>query len=136
MEKRKLITIVLTAIFSGIVIISGCTEDITVIVKPSIPTITKTLVFSKDIVPLFTTNCALTGCHAAGAHDPTLTPDKAYSSITNMGLITVSDPANSKLYLRLTGKIVPAMPLNAPASDPLFINEYILAWITQGAKNN
>ena len=81
-------------------------------------------------------NVPLSGCHAAGAHAPILTADKAYSSINTMGLINTGDPANSKLYLRLTGKIVPAMPLNAPASDPLFINEYILAWVKQGAKNN
>jgi len=136
-KNRKLIAIVLAAIVMGIFIIPGCTEDVTVTVKPTVPVITKTVLFSKDIVPILTTKCALSGCHVAGAHAPTLTADKAYSSLMNTpDLIKVSNPANSIIYLRLIGKVVPAMPLNAPASDPLFINEYLLAWIKQGAKNN
>ena len=136
-KNRNLIAIVLASITIGIFVQSGCTKDVTVTIKPTIAEITKTVLFSKDIVPLLTANCAITGCHAAGGHSPILTADKAYSSLMNSpGLIAVSDPANSQVYLRLTGKIVPAMPLSAPASDPSFINEYILAWIKQGAKNN
>ena len=136
-KNRNLIAKLLAMIIAGIIIIPGCSEDVTVTITPAVPVITRTVSFAKDLVPLFTTKCALTGCHASGGHAPILTADKAYSSLINdPDFIKVSDPEGSQLYQRLTGKIVPGMPLTAPASDPSSINEYVLAWIKQGAKNN
>lgn len=136
-KSRNLIAKLLAMIIVGILIIPGCMEDVTVTIKPTVKVITRTVSFSKDLVPLFTTKCALTGCHVSGSHAPTLSADKAYSSLINtQSLIKVSDPSGSILYQRLTGKIIPGMPLTAPASDPSSINELVLAWIKQGAKNN
>jgi len=135
--NRNLIPIILAITIAGIAIISGCTKDVTVTIKPTVPVITRTVSFSKDLVPIFTSKCALAGCHVSGAHDPNLAADKAYSSLMGISnLVKVSDPSGSLLYQRLTAKINPGMPMNAPASDPSSINEYVLAWIKQGAKNN
>lgn len=119
-----------------IAVITGCQKNTTLILKDVPVVVTKTVSFSKDLVPLFTANCAITGCHATGGHAPDLMPDKAYNSLINdPDFVLVKDPENSTLYKRLTGKLSPAMPMGKP-SNPSNINSLVLAWIKQGAKKN
>jgi hypothetical protein len=128
---------IIIATFSlGVLLIAGCRKDITFIMKPQSVAVTDTVSFSKDLVPIFTQNCALSGCHATGGHVPNLMADKAYNSLMNdPDYIDVKNPENSELYERLTGKLTPAMPLGR-ASNPSNINALVLAWIKQGAKKN
>jgi hypothetical protein len=126
--------ILLLALFIILLVIPGCQKDTTVIV-PTVTTVTKTVLFSKDIVPLFTANCALSGCHASGGHIPNLTAGQAYNSLLNGNYVNKATAESSILYKRLTGVLSPAMPLGA-ASNPSNINGLVLAWIKQGAKNN
>ena len=37
--------------------------------------------FSNDLQPVFTTNCALSGCHVKGGQTPYLTPDVSYQQL-------------------------------------------------------
>jgi hypothetical protein len=133
-RKKEILIIIWAVVTAAVVAISGCAKDDTVIIGNSI-TVTKAVSFSKDIVPLFTTNCALSGCHVKGAIAPDLEATTAYTQITSMGLINTGSPANSTLYGHLMGTISPAMPYNK-ATNPQNINGYVLAWITQGGLNN
>jgi hypothetical protein len=114
-------------------IIASCTKTTTVPIDNS-PAITKTVSFSKDIQPILTKSCALSGCHA-GTISPDLSAATAYTALINGNLVDKATPANSLVYLWLTGKEAIAMPAGA-ANNPSNINALVLAWIKQGAKNN
>lgn len=121
----------------GLVIIGGiigCAKDTTLIIKNDV-VVTNTVSFSKDLVPIFIQNCALSGCHASGGQVPDLTAAKAYNSIINASLVNTNNPTSSIIYERLTGVLTPAMPFGK-TSNPSNINNLVLAWIKQGAKNN
>jgi hypothetical protein len=114
-------------------VMAGCSKTTTVIVNDS-PEITTEVSFSKDLNPLLTKNCATSGCHS-GSVNPNLRADLAYNSLIAGGYVDTKLPENSTVYLYMTGKRTPAMPLGAP-TNPDNINAYMLAWIKQGAKNN
>ena len=120
---------------TAVVMFSACTKDTTVII-PLVKTVNRTVSFSSDLLPIFKTSCAITGCHADGGHQPNLTSDKAYKSlIGDPDFIKVSDPESSQLYQRLTGQIAPQMPMGK-TPNPSNIEALVLTWIKQGAKNN
>jgi hypothetical protein len=124
------------ALFLCVFLAAGCRKDTTVILKDIPVVVTKVVSFSKDIVPVFSKSCALSGCHGAGSYAPILMDDQAYSSLINgSGYIDTKNPAGSILYERLTGGLSPAMPLGGP-NNPSNINALVLAWIKQGAKKN
>jgi len=79
-------------------------------------------------------SCALSGCHS-GTVAPNLSAATAYNALENGNLINTSTPKSSEVYLWLTGKKAVAMPAGS-ANNPSNINALMLAWITQGAKNN
>jgi len=134
MSKNKIIiTSLIVATF--VVTLSGCYKT-TTLLEDNTPAVTTTVSFSKDIVPLLTANCAKSGCHG-GTINPNLTAANAYNSLTG-GLVNTATPSNSVVFLWLTGKDMPSqtyMPLGG-TNNPGNINGLILAWITQGAKNN
>ncbi len=132
MKKILLNTLAVCAALA--VLTTGCRKDTTLIVR-SDSAVSGTVSFSKDLVPIFAKNCALSGCHADGGKSPTLTASKAYASLKGGNFVDTTKPANSIIYERLTGKLNPSMPLGG-ASNPSNINGLILAWIKQGAKNN
>lgn len=117
-----------------IAVITGCQKDTTLIIKPQQVTVASVVSFSKDLVPIFSKNCAVTGCHATGGHTPDLMADKAYTSLMSK-YIDTKTPESSIVYERLTGKLSPAMPMGKP-TNPSNINALVLAWIKQGAKKN
>jgi hypothetical protein len=110
----------------------GCYKTATLLIDNS-PAITTTVSFSNDIEPVLTSSCAKSGCHN-GSVSPDLTAANAYNSLT-LGFVNTSDPSNSLVYLWLTGKEAATMPLGS-SNNPNNINALMLAWITQGAKNN
>jgi hypothetical protein len=132
--KKALIHMTVVGMLS-IAIVTGCQKNVTVIIKPQTVIITTPVSFSKDMVPIFTANCAVSGCHVSGGQIPNLTASSAYSSLTGGDFVNVSSPASSKLYEQLTGVLNPKMPIGKP-NNPSNINALVLAWIQQGAKNN
>jgi hypothetical protein len=118
-----------------IIVMIGCQKNTTVTIPKAAQTVTKTVIFSKDIIPILSTDCALSGCHVSGGHAPNLTAASAYNSLIGGSFINKTEPANSIVYMRLTGKLTPAMPLGKEA-NPSNIEGLMLAWITQGANNN
>ena len=100
--------------------------------QPSTPAVVTcspdTVYFQQTILPLITSNCAMSGCHDAISHkEGVILTDyahiRAYSSTTN--------PAGSTLYRSIvTGYMPPKGPLASTQIASL------LKWMQQGAKNN
>jgi sugar lactone lactonase YvrE len=104
--------------------------------------------FSTQVQPIFTSNCALSNCHAAGYWVPNLTAGSAYADIVNVTagpkcstaeFVVPSEPAESFLVAALTsdGSLGTCsggfMSVNLGSSANL---ETISTWISQGAQNN
>jgi len=87
-----------------------------------------TVYFQQTILPLITSNCAMSGCHDAISHkEGVILTDyahiRAYSSTTN--------PAGSSLYRSVVNGY---MPPKAPWLSTQLAT--LLKWMQQGAKNN
>ena len=127
--------ILLASIFTVILIVfQGCYDATTLVIDNS-PAVTKTVSFKTDLIPIFDKSCNMAGCHNTGGKQPDLTTDKAYASLTIGNYLNLASPDQSVVYLYLVGKKNPQMPLGA-ANNPSNINNLMLAWIKQGAKNN
>ncbi|MGA3079432.1 MAG: c-type cytochrome domain-containing protein [Bryobacteraceae bacterium] len=89
--------------------------------------------FAKDVAPIFAANCA--GCHASNVAMGTLDLD-TFSGIQKGGhsgpVIVPGKSGESLLYLRITGAVTPAMPLNGKKLADGEI-EIIRKWIDAGA---
>jgi len=130
---QKKIALLTGSIVLLVIILVSCVKTTTV-VKSAGASITETMSFSKDILPIFDKSCSMSGCHGAGGKTPVLTAASAYSSLTIGKYFKANDPENSLLILWMNGKKSPVMPLGA-APDATNTAK-IYAWINQGAKNN
>jgi hypothetical protein len=117
---------------SGMLLVSGCYKDKTVIFETG-DEITRTVSFSSDIVTLFNNSCNTSGCHSAGGKAPDLTVSNAYNALVLGNYINKEDPQSSSLYLWMTGKKGTPMPVSGINKD---YNALVLAWLKQGAQNN
>jgi hypothetical protein len=112
-------------------LLNACTYDF--IAEEELPPVDPNVdvLFSTQIVPIFTSNCV--SCHKAGGQAPDLTAANAYNSIKSMNLANTTSPATSVIYTEPN-------PANASvhnwkkysAADA----QLVLTWIQQGAKNN
>jgi|SRR5436190_4462602 len=127
MKSRTIISLISVLLITGL---SGCYKDIISPGQdPNGPP--QQVSFSGDLIPIFTANCALSGCHDGSSHDPALTSDLAYDAIVQGGFIDVAVPTNSILYGEVkSGSMPPTGALKA--SDV----QKILDWIRNGAPNN
>jgi hypothetical protein len=132
--SKKIIAIALVLVTTCFVLITGCYKVTTLVVDNQVE-VTRTVSLSTDIIPLFSANCTASGCHNTGGHVPDLTSGKAYTSLINGNYVNLGSPETSEVYLWLSGKRPVAMPVGA-SSNPSNINQLVLAWIKQGAKNN
>ncbi|MFM1897952.1 MAG: hypothetical protein RL577_192 [Bacteroidota bacterium] len=100
--------------------------------NPDAPTGTADdICFERDILPIFQSNCAMSGCHDAStqADGVQLT---SYSTIMNTGEIEPGKPNSSEAYREIAnGKMPPYgyTPLSQAQKDLLY------KWIADGAKN-
>jgi hypothetical protein len=126
---KKLILLIVA--LSGIMAWQSC-QYAWIEEEPADPndTIPVVISFSADIQPIFDAGCNATGCHAAGAWDPDLSPGNAYQDLFAENLIDTIAPENSILYI----EVAPGGAMDDYAKK----NDYktILSWIQQGAKNN
>jgi WD40 repeat protein len=90
--------------------------------------------FAKDVAPILASNCA--GCHAAGVKMGSLDLD-SFEGLQKGGhhgeVITPGKSDESRLYLMITGKMTPAMPLTGKKLAEGEI-ETIRKWIDAGAR--
>lgn len=106
-------------------------------VLPAGPAVTScspdTVYFQQTILPLITSNCAMSRCHdAISKKDGVILTD--YTNI--MREVKVASPASSDLYKCLNETGEDRMP-PAPAPEFSLANKaLVLKWIQQGAKNN
>ena len=90
--------------------------------------------FAKDIAPIFANHCA--GCHAAAVHMGKLNLETYEGAMAGGGHGKAIEPGHadqSRLYLMLTAKLTPAMPMDGSKlteGELRFIQE----WIDAGAK--
>lgn len=125
--KRKpgIFTFALWLLLAGIGF-SGC--DYEFIEFDETP-ITTEVSFKNDVVPVFNVSCGFSGCHAAGAVPPELTPERAYQSLFSNNMVVANEPANSLLYTSMASGSM--KKYSTPEQTRL-----IRAWIEQGALNN
>jgi hypothetical protein len=94
-----------------------------------------TVYFVNDILPILTSNCAMSGCHdAATKEDGVQLTD--YDNIINTGKIKPGKADDSDLYESITDtdpdKVMPPPPATLTPEQ----KNAIRIWINQGAKNN
>jgi len=82
--------------------------------------------FTGDILPIFTSNCAISGCHDGGGESHAM---NSYTDI--MPDITPGNPRTSGIYQAIVAKWSNRMPPSKPLS--LENREKIRIWIEQGA---
>jgi len=125
--KRRIFLIFSVILITGLV---GCYKDILSPGQdPNAPP--QAVSFSGDLVPLFSANCAGSGCHDGSAHNPALTPDKAYNAIMSGGYTNTVVPTSSVLYGEVKSGSMP--PSGAIKQSDM---QKILDWIRNGAPNN
>jgi len=111
----------------GILIFASCAKDTLVPAGSSIDP-SKKISFKDDIQPIFTASCLGSFCHSGGV-DPNLQAGKAYSDL-QAGFINIATPAQSIIYTEMAPG--GGMSSHCTATDA----DFVLAWITQGAKDN
>ncbi len=89
--------------------------------------------FESDILPLFKSNCAKSGCHDAATHEEDLILD-SYANIMRKDIVP-GKADNSKIYKVLFETGSKKMP-PAPNADLTATQKALIAkWINEGAKN-
>ena len=88
--------------------------------------------FERDVLPIFQSNCAKSGCHDAGAHKGGYALDN-YADVVKKGIVP-GNPAASKIWESVSMKIfgVEFMPVDGPALSAADLN-VIRLWIETGA---
>src|SRR5580693_3751571 len=100
--KRLFINIV--TVFFIWVAFSGCYKDVIlplVSANPNGPP--KFESFANDIQPIFTSSCALSGCHVVGSQTPYLVQGMAYEDLISGGYVNTVVPTSSTLYQMING---------------------------------
>ena len=124
------------AIFAGLILmllLSECSKDKG---NTSACQTCPTISFKTDIIPIFKSNCALSGCHLNYPGRVSLDSAVAYAQITapGRGYVVAGSPNASILYLQMIPGGSPIMPptgqLDACTSHKIY------CWILQGALNN
>ena len=108
--------------------LSSCYKDV---IAPAVATTApaKFESFSNDIQPIFTSNCALSGCHVVGSQTPYLIAGMAYQDLVGGGFVNTVVPTQSTLYIMINGD----MEVHIPSATE---RQAIYDWIRNGAPNN
>lgn len=124
-----------TIFLSLILLFTACEED-TFLNEPAID-LSKPVSYATQIQPIWTEDCATSGCHVTGKQTPDLSPGSSYDQLTQLGYVvtdtTTTKAEESLLYKRIIATSKP-MPPDGKLSDTEI--SLILAWIKQGAQNN
>jgi hypothetical protein len=126
----------------------GCSKGSLYPSQPSSPPTSQTVSFQTNVQPIFTANCATSGCHInPGAQQGLdLSTGNAYANIVNVQSrenpsyyrVKPSNADSSYLYLKITGAsgiTGVRMPYLRPQLSQTDM-QTIQSWINQGAKNN
>jgi uncharacterized membrane protein len=136
MKNKFLIALAITV--TGLVILNACRHEIlfpgtggtTLSSNPCSP---DSVYFVNDILPLITSNCAMSGCHDNVSHKEGVRLTN-YSQI--MSLVSAGNASGSTLYkeiIKTSGSRMPPPPMPAFTTAQKAL---VQKWINQGAKNN
>lgn len=117
-------------LFAFGLLLNACTYDF--IAEEELPPVNPNVdvLFSTQIVPIFTAKCI--SCHKPGGEAPDLSAANAYNSIKNGNYINTTTPANSLIYTYP----VPTTSMHTWKKYSAADAQLVLTWIQQGAKNN
>ena len=119
----RLLTVTFIFILTVIALVFSCKHE------PDISTMPQ-MCFNTQVLPIFQSNCAYSGCHDSHFEDGLILTD--YTNIINAG-ITPGNAKNSKIYKVITDNYGNFMPPKNPLSEQQ--RQIIELWINQGAKN-
>jgi uncharacterized membrane protein len=127
---------ILTALIITLTVINACKHEIPLSVPGSptpIPGGTNEVCFETQILPLFQSNCAKSGCHDAASHNEDYVFD-SYANIIKKGILP-GNATNSDVYEVLFETGTKKMP--RPPNPDLTTEQKALIgrWINEGAKN-
>jgi Planctomycete cytochrome C len=133
--KKTIVFILL--ISTVLVLINSCKHEVPILIVDTTPQTgpvpNNGVCFESEILPLFQSNCAKSGCHDAATHTEDLILD-SYANIMRKDIVP-GRADNSKIYRVLfeTGK--DKMP-PAPNADLTVAQKALIGkWINEGAKN-
>lgn len=128
---------ILSLVLVAAVMINACKhEPVQIAVNPAPipgPVANNGVCFESDILPLFQTNCAKSGCHDAITHEEGFVLD-SYSNIVKKGIVP-GKANSSKLYEVLFKSGSDKMPPLPNADLTADQKNLIGKWINEGAKN-
>ena len=119
---KRVIPIIFGGICALLLVFSACEK---VVYPPPDIELPDTVSYSLDIQAIWDNKCL--DCHG-GQRTPDLRPDVSYNELISRGYINTDDPASSELMTKLYGSH------DSRASEPE--KQLILAWITEGARDN
>jgi mono/diheme cytochrome c family protein len=100
-----------------------------------VPCDTNVVYFTKDVLPILTSNCAKSGCHDVISPQEDIILDN-YQNVMASGVVEPFNLTNSDLYESITetkpDKRMPAPPNEKLTNDQISI---LAKWILQGAKD-
>jgi len=129
MNTMKKSTIFFVSILLALSIYS-CKYDFIIPVEvPVIDNGGKPISFSTQVSPIFSTGDKCTECHKTGGQAPDLSPANAYAQIVPK-YVNTTTPNQSKIYS------VPGSSAHSWRGYTPTEAATVLAWITEGAKNN
>ncbi len=126
---------ILCAVFilavTGTTITNSCTHQ-SYVLPANMRTGDPNICFERDVLPIFQSNCAKSGCHTAESHKGGYILD-TYQDVVKKGIVP-GNPAASKIWESISMKIfdVEVMPVGAPALSASELS-VIREWIATGA---
>ena len=120
--NRLSFSLIALLFLTGISWITSCTHDAKINDLPEV-------CFARDVLPIFQTSCAISGCHDGGGHEAMAL--NSYATISRT--VTPGKPDGSQAYSAITStwgenKMPPQQPLS------LENRTIIRVWIEQGAR--
>ncbi|MGZ4053693.1 MAG: hypothetical protein ACXVPY_05610 [Bacteroidia bacterium] len=134
MRSKKIVVPIIFSLVIGVTIFSCTYEKGSITKECDLPT---TVSFSQDLLPIFNSQCSISGCHTSATHAGglNLEPAAAYSALlqSGSGYVDTLNPTFSILYNKLTTTSGPMPPGGALDNCKI---KLVLKWIQQKAKNN
>lgn len=133
--KKKVYQLVLL-LTGGLIVAQACTYTKEA-PQPACSNVPDTVSFKTDIIPILTTNCAISGCHTTPNPQSqlNLSASTAYSQLLNPGpgYVAPGSLLESVMYSSITN---PSQIMPPTGEMDACTITMIKTWIQQGAKNN
>lgn len=118
-----------TLFFVMIISMAGLQSCSYEMITPEKVVVGDNITWTTDVLPIFTKNCNVAGCHVSGAVSPDLSATQAYISLVYFGYVNTNIPEESSVYTKLT---TGSMKTYATEQEKAII----LKWIQLGALEN